>query len=1055
MDKRAGAAPQHSQAVRLLLLFVAITAVLSLLYAGQYFLGGPVRLRVTSAMHDLALYPAGTLKHAYQTGNGWEFQVVDAGPNAGYYGAMALDPSGNSHVSYYDVIDGALKYALWTGSAWDVQVVDDGGDVGRFTSLVLDSRGRPHISYCRYDPTAQSCQALQYAFHDGAAWNVTTVDSPGGEYSSLRLDGLDNPHIAYRDSTNSTLKYARRGMDGRWNVQVVDGGSGVGEYVSLALTGGQPRIAYYDRGQGELRLAAYVGSGGNCGSDGTTWDCQVVDSTGDVGQYLSLALDPARRPAISYYDVGRQALKYAHLGATGWVSETVDASPQAGLYTSLALDASANPHISYYDAAQKALKYARWTGSAWDVQTVDNAGTTGQYSSLVLDSSGRPRIAYYEASALLAAASEDGSIYLWEVRKSWSLRTLSAQPGPVVDVAFDPASELLFSASADGTVRAWNVATGQVQRTIADSTGDSPLIGMAVSADGSTLATLGKDGTVRVWDAASGAQVQTIASGEAACRAIALNADGTLLAAGRGTGIALWSARSGQAVAEIQGYWRDEQARDEWLGHQGAVTALAFSPDGRMLASGGDDTVLVFWDVATGRVLGTVTRHWSPVTRVIFDVAGTYFLSGGQDAKALSGRPATPNVVNFEGHLGSVNGVAFGREADTLLTTGDDGTVRYFDAQSGSETRLEWPRPGLLPMWGTVLAFWMLVSGVVGLTALWGLWRGQRWGHLLALGLYLVGPLLVLGVPLLELPSYPDWLSNGPLIAWPLLALAVWYAGLVIVLTRSRVATGYETSLSVALAQQIMTRRRTLQLRFGLYAAAVWVAVLIVLYAVLRRFTLDVAFMQHYFSFIMEGAGKTLYISAVSIALAVILALLGALGRLSNNPIPNGVSGFYVSLIRGTPLLVQIYIWYLGLPQLGIVLDPELAGILALGVNYGAYMTEIFRAGIQAIGKGQYEAAHALGMSAAQTFRRIVLPQAFRIVIPPIGNEFIAMMKDSSLVSVMGVWELTFRAQKIGRQYFRSIETFLIAAAFYWILTVIFQFLQGKLESYMARSERK
>jgi polar amino acid transport system permease protein len=118
-------------------------------------------------------------------------------------------------------------------------------------------------------------------------------------------------------------------------------------------------------------------------------------------------------------------------------------------------------------------------------------------------------------------------------------------------------------------------------------------------------------------------------------------------------------------------------------------------------------------------------------------------------------------------------------------------------------------------------------------------------------------------------------------------------------------------------------------------------------------------------------------------------------------------------------------------------------------------MSEIFRAGIQAIGKGQYEAAQALGMSSAQTFRRIVLPQAFRIVIPPIGNEFIAMMKDSALVSVMAVWELSYRAQKIGRQYFRSLETFIVAAAFYWILTVIFQFLQGKLETYMARSERR
>ena len=167
------------------------------------------------------------------------------------------------------------------------------------------------------------------------------------------------------------------------------------------------------------------------------------------------------------------------------------------------------------------------------------------------------------------------------------------------------------------------------------------------------------------------------------------------------------------------------------------------------------------------------------------------------------------------------------------------------------------------------------------------------------------------------------------------------------------------------------------------------------------------------------------------------------------------VIGKGAGAIRGTPLLVQIYIWYLGLPRLNIVLDAVVAGVLALGVNYGAYMTEIFRAGIQAIGKGQHEAAAALGMSRAQTLRKIVLPQAFRIVIPPIGNEFIAMMKDSSLVSVMAVWELTYRAQKIGRQYFRNMETFIIAAAFYWILTVVFQALQGRLEEYMARGERR
>jgi len=307
----------------------------------------------------------------------------------------------------------------------------------------------------------------------------------------------------------------------------------------------------------------------------------------------------------------------------------------------------------------------------------------------------------------------------------------------------------------------------------------------------------------------------------------------------------------------------------------------------------------------------------------------------------------------------------------------------------------------------------------------------------------------------LEATSYPISWSLRLVAMGPLLVLAAWYIGLVIILLREQVAAYYDAPDTLELSAQLMINRRIQTIRASLFVGAVWIFLVVALYSVLRRFNLDIPFMQHFLQFIMAGSGLTLFVSAISIVGAVILALLGALGRLSKNPIANGISGFYISLIRGTPLLVQVYIWYLGLPRLDIVLEAVPAGILALSVNYGAYMTEIFRAGIQAIGKGQHEAAQALGMSRSQTLRRIVLPQAFRIVIPPIGNEFIAMMKDSSLVSLMGVWELTFRAGKIGRQYFRNIETFIIAAAFYWILTVIFQFLQGKLEAYMARGERR
>jgi len=252
------------------------------------------------------------------------------------------------------------------------------------------------------------------------------------------------------------------------------------------------------------------------------------------------------------------------------------------------------------------------------------------------------------------------------------------------------------------------------------------------------------------------------------------------------------------------------------------------------------------------------------------------------------------------------------------------------------------------------------------------------------------------------------------------------------------------------------------QFRFVAWTAVVWVGILIVMVGFFSFIHLDLSFMLKWLPFIAEGVATTLFVSVASILLACVIALIGALGRLSRNPLFFGPATFYVSIIRGTPLMVQILIWYLALPQVripivlpeGLVLEPMMAGIFALAVCYGAYMTETFRAGIQSITKGQTEAAMALGMTRSQTMRRIILPQAFRVIIPPIGNDFIAMTKDSSLVYVMGVWEILFRASKIGRQYFRNFETLVIAALFYWIMQIILQYFQSKLEARMARGER-
>ena len=234
-----------------------------------------------------------------------------------------------------------------------------------------------------------------------------------------------------------------------------------------------------------------------------------------------------------------------------------------------------------------------------------------------------------------------------------------------------------------------------------------------------------------------------------------------------------------------------------------------------------------------------------------------------------------------------------------------------------------------------------------------------------------------------------------------------------------------------------------------------WLVIVAALIAfVLITINLDTAFIEKWLPFILSGVPVTIFVSFVSISLAIVLAILGALGRLSTNPYLNGIASFYVSFFRGTPLLLQIYFIYFALPQMGVVLPEIPTGVIALGLNYGAYMTEVFRSGIQAVPHGQTEAALSLGMTTRQTFRRIVVPQAFRIVTPAIANDFIAMLKDSSLVSVIGVHELLYQAQNAGRPNHRSMQTLIVAAVVYWILTIVFSFFQSRLERRQAVGDR-
>ena len=260
-------------------------------------------------------------------------------------------------------------------------------------------------------------------------------------------------------------------------------------------------------------------------------------------------------------------------------------------------------------------------------------------------------------------------------------------------------------------------------------------------------------------------------------------------------------------------------------------------------------------------------------------------------------------------------------------------------------------------------------------------------------------------------------------------------------------------------------------LSFRVKVALVWVGIFVAIGVFFYLASFDIDWMRTHLRFILTGVWVTIVAAVVSIALATILALFGALGRLSKNSVAFGVSGFYTSFFRGTPLIVQIFLIYLALPQIGLSLEERgiipssaqkyfllhamVAGILALGLNYGAYMTEIFRAGILAVGPGQTEAADALGMTYRQRMRRVVLPQAFKVIVPPTGNEFIAMIKDTALLSLTASavfwYDIFKRATVLGTQSFKYLEALIVTALIYWVLTAIFTFFQSKLETRISR----
>jgi polar amino acid transport system permease protein len=267
--------------------------------------------------------------------------------------------------------------------------------------------------------------------------------------------------------------------------------------------------------------------------------------------------------------------------------------------------------------------------------------------------------------------------------------------------------------------------------------------------------------------------------------------------------------------------------------------------------------------------------------------------------------------------------------------------------------------------------------------------------------------------------------------------------------------------------------QRSAGIPFRTKVALVWLVIFALLGFLFWASQFDNPWIRDHIGFIARGLIWTLALAFGGIVLAILLALLGALGRLSTNPVAFGVTGFYTSFFRGTPLIVQLSLFYLAMPQVARnlaerfpeVLGPAFAdafiwsslqvGIVVLGLNYGAYMTEIFRAGIQSVSHGQAEAADALGMTYRQKMRRVVLPQALRVVIPPTGNEFIAMMKDTALISVLGQsigrMELFRRSRLLGNADVKYLEALISAAAIYWAMTAIFTFFQSRLERRMSK----
>lgn len=212
--------------------------------------------------------------------------------------------------------------------------------------------------------------------------------------------------------------------------------------------------------------------------------------------------------------------------------------------------------------------------------------------------------------------------------------------------------------------------------------------------------------------------------------------------------------------------------------------------------------------------------------------------------------------------------------------------------------------------------------------------------------------------------------------------------------------------------------------------------------------------------FMIQGAGMSLALAIGALTIGVILGTMGASAKISKSPILRFFGSFYVELFRGTPMLLQILFFFLGVPVIyqsitGNVLraNPYIVGLIALSFNSGAYTTELIRSGVIGVDKGQWEAGETLGLNHSQTMRFIILPQAFKRVIPPLVSEFITLIKDSSLISSIGAAELLYTAQVLGARYFNFLVPLITASIMYLVLTLTVSYFARRLERRLAISD--